>query len=1171
MKRIRLLSLILVCALLSRMPVAAFHVPPWDTGHNSFQGDPGDPDNDPGNDSCNSTGSPFEIATGNFIYSVQDVFVRGLGPSLSVVRTYNAQDMRDSMFGQGWSFSYESRLVETADGTQQYAVCREGDGKRLRFVKNADGSFKSPPDNYATLTRDSNQNFRVRQKDGLERRFDADGRLVSVTDRNGNSLTLSYDNTGFLTGMTDAGGRTVTLTKGANGKVESLRDHAGRVTSYTYDAGGNLLSSTDPTGARTQYQYDGKHNLTRITDPRGNVVQQVTYDNLGRVTGYVEDGSPWTVTYTPAQKRTTKRDSRGNSWVFTFNDNKNITATTDPLSGTEAITYDANFNVASVTDKRGGVTAFKYDAAGNVTEITNPKGQKTQATYEPTLNLIASTTDAAGNTTRFEYDAKGNMTKVTDAAGGVTRLGYDGKGLLTSATDALGNTTLFTYDGFGNLTGAQDALGNTVSMVYDAAGNVSSVTDALGRQTQYSFDAANHLTQLVDALGGITRFTSDASGNLTAVTDAAGRTTSFEYDAFGRPTKITNPLGQSRTYTYGPNGNLASAADATGATISYTYDALDRVTRKSMPGNVVNYTYDRSDNLLTVADNDTSVAFTYDNVDQVTQTTASAQSPAKTLQFTYDTNGNRKTMTDPQGRAAEYSYDALLRLTSLKALGVTTTFSYDGFSRRAGSVHGNGLSTTYGYDAAHRMSSMSVLNGATPVAGFIYGHDKVGNRVGESETQGAHAYAYDPLNRLTSASHPQSDNPAESFAYDKADNRVASHLSSTHRYDDANRLLEDAAHNYSYNAAGMLVQKVEKASGRATAFAYDAEGQLTRITFHDGGTAAYKYDGLGRRVEKNVRGQVTRYVYDSEDIVSEYSGTDALTASYVHGSATDEPLIMERGGQNYFYHQDSLGSVRFLTDSAGSVAQTYVYDSYGNIVQQTGMLANPYAFTGREFDAESGLYYYRARYYDPRAGRFIHEDPVGVNGGLNLYAYVANNPVNYIDPEGKFIHILVGAGASVATGFIISKLTGSCYSWKDALFDAGTGAVGAGLLSKVNKLNRIRQLRNIAKSRGLSNAGTKGYTETWKNGVNALERLEIKHSAGTSAGLQPGSLRPRFGYRVGQGTYWDPFTGATGPKGALSHIPLEPALSPGAAAGAGAVTGAGGGAARSGNKDCGCK
>jgi len=149
-----------------------------------------------------------------------------------------------------------------------------------------------------------------------------------------------------------------------------------------------------------------------------------------------------------------------------------------------------------------------------------------------------------------------------------------------------------------------------------------------------------------------------------------------------------------------------------------------------------------------------------------------------------------------------------------------------------------------------------------------------------------------------------------------------------------------------------------------------------------------------------VVGAVTRYVYDNEDVVLEYDGSNVLQASYTHGQGIDEPLIMERGGNSLFYHTDGLGSIVDLTDNLGAVVQSYVYDSFGNIVLQNGSLTNPFTYTGREFDSESGLYYYRARYYDASIGRFLQEDPTGLVGGINLYDYVFQNPINLVDPSG---------------------------------------------------------------------------------------------------------------------------------------------------------------------------
>ena len=162
---------------------------------------------------------------------------------------------------------------------------------------------------------------------------------------------------------------------------------------------------------------------------------------------------------------------------------------------------------------------------------------------------------------------------------------------------------------------------------------------------------------------------------------------------------------------------------------------------------------------------------------------------------------------------------------------------------------------------------------------------------------------------------------------------------------------------------------------------------------------------IGTESRSMLASTITRYVYDGEDILFEFDGSNALKARYTHGPGIDEPLLMDRGGTKYSYHSDGLGSIMDLTDSTGAVKQSYVYDSFGQIVQTVGSVTNPYTYTGREFDSESGLYYYRFRHYDPRIGRFLQEDPIGFWGGdLNLYNYVWANPINYVDPFGLLVH-----------------------------------------------------------------------------------------------------------------------------------------------------------------------
>ncbi len=162
------------------------------------------------------------------------------------------------------------------------------------------------------------------------------------------------------------------------------------------------------------------------------------------------------------------------------------------------------------------------------------------------------------------------------------------------------------------------------------------------------------------------------------------------------------------------------------------------------------------------------------------------------------------------------------------------------------------------------------------------------------------------------------------------------------------------------------MRKTFKSSGNHTDYTYDAENRLVKVeefafgASTPGATSTYRYDGLGRRIEKIDNGLTRRYVYDAEDILLEYDETNTLQARYTHGPGIDEPIAMQRGGSNFFYHQDGLGTVTELTDATGATVQAYAYDAYGNIIQQTGTVENPYTYTGREFDAETGLYYYRA-------------------------------------------------------------------------------------------------------------------------------------------------------------------------------------------------------------------
>ncbi|OIO02707.1 MAG: hypothetical protein AUJ51_05850 [Elusimicrobia bacterium CG1_02_56_21] len=878
--------------------------------------------------------------------------------------------------------------IETSDGdTIEFSPAPEPDKWRPSRYNSADGSwlgYEYGPNGLARITDMHGRYF------AFER--DSRGLSLSLTDQNGKRTLFAYDENGRATGVTYPDGRKKTFSYGPGGFLAGVKSGSLAAERYTYDKSGRVLASESEGGVnRLERYYNDAASKTVITDAFGNRTVYSYINEYGR---------------------------------------KLTTGVTDAMGGKVSLAYDAIYSIASATDQLGRTTKYIRNVNGDPEAVTDAVGSTSTIQYQ----VKRKYSDASGEHT----DYYSRPVKITDALGRVTGLDYDSYGNLSRAEDALGNKTGMKYDKAGHMLELRDALGSTYKYEYSLG--LAKSADPLGRVTLYKRDADLHVTQLTDPLGRNTTFTYDLCGNvtsvtnpanfvtrfaygggacpscggsqLTALTDPKGNSWTFGYDQYGRLADTANPLGQKKAYQYDKMSRVTEVKDPADNVTAYTYDALNRLTKKGIETpagehSATSYVYDKVGNLLSAANAGGMVSFAYDALDRPVKAEQIFGGRSYTITYAYDAVGNRTSMTTPWGKY-DYTYDALNRLTTIiDPQNITISFSYDAVGRRTSKKIFKTApellaETSYSYDPAGQLLNITNKAGGKVVDFNNYDYDAAGNRTRIEDQVGVWTYGYDASNRLiTAIPEPRDMVKAEAFVYDRNGNRRYDKGAWDYKYDAANRLLENSTYTYTHDLNGNLTGRTNKNDNTAIAYTYDPEQQLSEVQTPEH-KVQYKYDPLGRRIEKAVDGEVQRYIYDNEDIIAILDGSNTPTETFTHGPGIDEPLIMTRAdGTNYFYHADALGSITALTDDNKGTVETYTYKAYGEptIKNNTGTLleksaiGNPYLFTARELDSESGLYFYRARYYDWRRGAFTQEDPIGFNGGdSDLSSYARNSP-----------------------------------------------------------------------------------------------------------------------------------------------------------------------------------
>jgi fibro-slime domain-containing protein/RHS repeat-associated protein len=903
------------------------------------------------------------------------------------------------------------------------------DGKVTRSTYDISGNRLTMTDSLGNLTvytYDGHGNILTKtDAEGRITRFayNERNRITSTTDANGNIVTNVFDAAGNLTSTKDGLGNTITFTYNSAGKPLTRKDAAGKITSYEYDSFNNLTKETDRLGNFTRYTYNALGDRTSVTDARGNTIT-FNYTDGGLLTSSIDTLGKSTVNeYDNVGSMSARVDELGHRTTMTSNVN-GLPLQTTYADGTQFnIQYDANGQFASSSATGGLAPAIERSKVGLPTKVTVTAGLTLSYQYDA-MGRKSSETDPRGNPTTCQYNLLDKVTLKTDALGHQTRYGYDNVGNVTSETDAGGTAISHTYDKANRLLRTTLPDGRFFENTYDPLGQVISRRDAAGNVTGFGYDDEGNLLTVTQPGGLVTRYEYDANRNLISSTDALGHKTLFEYDKMNRLTKKTFPDTTTEVMVYNAGGVLTSKTDRNGKITTYDHDNRNRLTEVHYgDGNTVTYTYTQTGKRDTVTDSRGVTDFDYDARDRVSR----VRYPDGTLiSYGYDLAGNRTSITTPDGKTT-YDYDADNQLTTVTdPRGLITSYDYDTRGNVTKVHHPNGLTTAKDYDDMSQLKSVKTTKANGDVIfQEAYMRDANGRRTKVTQLDGSIVeYDYDALARLKTETYKDSGGAVTrqlSYTYDAVGNRLTLNdngANTTYSYNASDQLTSDGSSTYTYDSNGNTLSKSVGAG--LVRYSYDARNRLTQITQPDTSTVTYVYDADGNRVRSVGPGATTNYLVDpttrTPEVVVETNANGQIVASYTYGLGL---ISQRRSGVDSFYISDSLGSTRALTNSQGVVTDSYSYDAFGQLLASTGTTVNSYLYTGEQKDDAAGLYYLRARNYDPAIGRFmtqdLHQGSLEEPASLNKYVYVQNNPVNMTDPtglygweEGTAIHQILG-------------------------------------------------------------------------------------------------------------------------------------------------------------------
>jgi len=862
--------------------------------------------------------------------------------------------------------------------------------------------------------------------------YDADKNLAKITDMGGYWTSFTYRNyfltVYYLESLTNAGGSWGFKFEPADGG-DSTDAYPAPGTTMGYNS---RITVTNPFGGKEEYYRSGASSW--YISPK-HYIPYTGADNNNYASNAPKTQYSSTLTTRKKGEIGSIVSPEGDTTDFayedldaTLNNTGNVTSISNGAFRT-SYTYNAMGKVTSIADNNNAVTTLSYGVNGvDLTEITNGLGT-IYLTYN-NAHSILSIKDRSGNTKTTTYNGYGQVESMTDPLGVITNYIYDANHRLMQITRGGQTLGSYTYDAVGRIRTSTDATGMTLTYDYNNLDDVRKVTYPDGKSISKTYsDVFPHLVTAVTDRGGLTtQYLYGASREITQIVNPDGGTTGYAYDANGNRIQLTDPKGQITYFAYDKDNRLISKTYADGTAASYTYGALNRIASYTGPGNLstfyifdgnnnpaqVSHTVDASSiqhyaspslyqhdpyrRLTTMVDALGETVYSY-NVDSLV-TSIDGPLANDTITYQYDTKGQATRYALERGQTVSYTYDAFERLTAISGGAGNFTYAYTGASPLVTRLtRPNGSYTDYQYDALNRLVSVTNRKSSGEIINqFGYTYNDQDLIAGETATSGAPITSF--INRQT-----------------------------TFSYNNTNALLSSAnpAQTFVYDVEGNLTQW-NSPEGKTFTGVYDVRNRLTstgwvyEATTSDGYTyesyqASYAYGDDGHLGEKKVEyskcspyptctfgNKKVRYVVDDQLPLQERDQNNVILREYTWGlhlgGGIRGLLSLSQGGQYYFYLYDGKGNVTAVIDASQTVVAAYTYDSFGKLLTKTGTLDQPYQFSTKPYDQDTGLSYFGRRFYLPSAGRWTTRDPIEEAGGLNFYAFVLNNPVNYIDPIG---------------------------------------------------------------------------------------------------------------------------------------------------------------------------